>query len=1076
MLAYRILIIMLCISSFIWGQVFTWQNPNLKEDSLKKDSLIQAKIEKEVFQKDTLNFITSKTKSIIDEAVIVKPNPFNALEQLNTQGSIIRGITFGNAQGSSVQSSMDLQIAGQLSKDVSILASISDHNLPIQADGYTQTLDEFDKIYLQLNLKKKTIITAGHLDLDDNTTFFGRYQRRSLGLGIDTKFGKEHPTRLQFTVGVARSEFHRLRFQGKEGNQGPYRLLGKNGEPFITIISGSEQVFIDGILMKRGENQDYTINYNTGEITFTSFRPIYNQNFITISYNYANRNYTRFLVTGGVEHQRNRLQLGLNWFLESDQKNAPLALDLSEEDKKILAKAGNQSELMLAPSGTMAAYDVNKILYRKVHLPSGAFYYEFSTDQQETLYQVAFTYFGMGKGDYRLKQTSNNGSIYEYVGTNLGDYSAVRKLPTPQKSQVISAHTAYALDNGKIELDASLSQYDRNLFSSKDNQDNIGYATRLMAEKTFKKGNWRGTPSLEYQHINTKFHILDRINSVEFARDFNLSQEFNHQTQHRLIFGFKNDWNSGSHLNYQLNWLKEGSGYQGFKNDLDLNWDTKKWLTQGQLSMLKSQSDIEDTQFLKVNLETQYKGNKGFWTFGSGMERNTRDLKTLNTLEANSFAWKEIFVQKTIGTEKRSFLKTKVYARVNDSVQNNQLTQVNHLIGWMAESEWIKNENTTLTSLIHYRNFFYNQSSNNQHNQDFVLGNLLYHQQLFNNGLRLQTFYELGNGQEAQREFQYLKVTDGQGIYKWTDYNGDGIQQLDEFEIAEYSDLAQYIRIYTNTVKYTPSNKNKWQLALYLNPAVIIKSENAFLKRWNFNFSLLSQNSFYKQDKVLVWNPFERNAQQILKNQNWITAAQFLPNERSGWTASYRWMKHHNILNANFSEEEKHQNTHYLTIGYRITKDFRADWDNQWQRLNHRSELFKSRDYDLSEWKTHPKLTYQLSNALQAEISSAWERKTRLDGTERLNTLNLTGSLQWEHHKTMLRGSFSFINNDFKGNSFSVVGNQMLNGLKAGKNQVWNAYLQQAISRLIHLQLNYEGRNSDARTIHIGSVQVRASF
>ena len=73
--------------------------------------------------------------------------------------------------------------------------------------------------------------------------------------------------------------------------------------------------------------------------------------------------------------------------------------------------------------------------------------------------------------------------------------------------------------------------------------------------------------------------------------------------------------------------------------------------------------------------------------------------------------------------------------------------------------------------------------------------------------MRLQAFYELGNGQEAQREFQYLKVTDGQGIYKWTDYNGDGIQQLDEFEIAEYSDLAQYIRVYTNTVKYTPSNK-----------------------------------------------------------------------------------------------------------------------------------------------------------------------------------------------------------------------------------------------------------------------------
>ncbi len=141
---------------------------------------------------------------------------------------------------------------------------------------------------------KKSILRAGHLDLNDETTYFGRYQRRSLGLEFQTKMGKENPTSIHLSAGVARSEFHRIRFQGVEGNQGPYRLLGKNGETFITIISGSEQVFIDGVLMKRGENLDYTINYNTGEVTFTSFRPIYNQNFITISYNYTNRNYTRF--------------------------------------------------------------------------------------------------------------------------------------------------------------------------------------------------------------------------------------------------------------------------------------------------------------------------------------------------------------------------------------------------------------------------------------------------------------------------------------------------------------------------------------------------------------------------------------------------------------------------------------------------------------------------------------------------------------------------------------------------------------------------------------------------------------
>ena len=52
----------------------------------------------------------------------------------------------------------------------------------------------------------------------------------------------------------------------------------------------------------------------------------------------------------------------------------------------------------------------------------------------------------------------------------------------------------------------------------------------------------------------------------------------------------------------------------------------------------------------------------------------------------------------------------------------------------------------------------------------------------------------------------------------------------------------------------------------------------------------------------------------------------------------------------------------------------------------------------------------------------------------------------------------------------------MLDGLKPGKNQVWSLFLQQSINSFIQLNVNYEGRNSGERTIHIGSVQVKASF
>ena len=1067
------MIVAFCLTN---AQIFTWKNPNLPKDSTKKDSVIAAKIDRDFFTKDTLDFIRTPNKVILDEGILVKNTRSQILGDLNSKGSIIRGITFGNNQGQSVQSSMDLQISGKLSKDVTVLASISDHNLPIQADGYTQTLEEFDKIYLQLNIKDRSILRAGHLDLLDENTYFGRYQRRSMGMQFQTNFGKDNTTFVDVSAGVARSEFHRIRFQGIEGNQGPYRLNGKNGEQFITIISGSEQVFIDGILMKRGENQDYVINYNTGEITFTSFRPILKQNFITISYNYANRNYTRFLVTGNIQLQREKAKYGFSWFLENDNKNAPLSLNLSKEDQQILANAGNDPNQMYAPSGTVSEYDVNKVLYQLIEDPNGN-YYEFSTDQMQTLYQVSFTYFGANSGDYRIKQTTNNGRVFEYVGNNLGDYKAVRKLPAPQKTQVFSGNTEFLLKDGKVGADFSLSNYDVNLFSSKDAHQNIGYAGRIFGFKTFSKNNWKGTPSFEFQHINSQFHILDRINDVEFSRDFNLNQEFNQITQNRLIFSFLNQWKNQSFLNYKINYLDEKESYRGIKNDLDFGFKKGKISTKGNFSYLDTKATFQDTQYLRSGIITEYTTEKGIWGIGANMENNVKTFNETKLLDVSSFRWKEAFLQKKIGDSVRTKLLAKAYFRDNDSVRGNSLENMNHILGIVAESQIIKTEKTTLNALIHYRKFYYqNQDIAENFNQDFVVGNLMYNQQLFRNGMRLQAFYELGNGQEAQREFQYIKVTDGQGVYKWTDYNGDGIQQLDEFETAEYADLAQYIRVYTNTVNYLPSNKNKLQRALFVNPSVVFNSENRFLKRWNFNISLNSQNSFFKRDRVFVLNPFEKNEDQILKNQNLLASAQFNSTEKSGWNGNYRFIANDNLINANFSNEERSQTSHFLNLGYWFNKDFRVDWENSVHQIENASQLFSSRDYLLNNFETKPKATYKFTEKLQAEVSSAWRQKIRKDGEELLKTLDLTGSLQWDWRKTSVRGNFSFINNDFTGNNFTIVGNQMLDGLKPGKNQVWSVFLQQAVNSLIQLNINYEGRNSGERTIHIGSVQVKASF
>lgn len=342
---------------------------------------------------------------------------------------------------------------------------------------------------------------------------------------------------------------------------------------------------------------------------------------------------------------------------------------------------------------------------------------------------------------------------------------------------------------------------------------------------------------------------------------------------------------------------------------------------------------------------------------GGSMEHNEKKYNATQLLDVTSFSWKEVFIQKKIADSVRTKLLAKMYFRGNDSVLDNRLQKMNNILGIQAESQIIKTETTLLSTLIHYRKFFYeNQTFANDQNQDFVVGNILYNQQLFKNGMRLQLFYELGNGQEAQREFQYIKVTDGQGVYKWTDYNNDGIQQLDEFEVAEYADLAQYIRVYTNSVNYLASNKNKLQVALFVNPSVIISSENAFLKRWNFNLSLLSQNSYLKGSKVLVWNPFEKQSDQLLRTQNILASALYNSNDKSGWNGSYRYTDNDNLVNANFSNEEHSQKSHFMNLGYSFTKTFRADWENTLQNVTNNSQVYNTRNYLLKTGKPNRKL------------------------------------------------------------------------------------------------------------------------
>ena len=369
------------------------------------------------------NFIT-KTYRQLDESIIVqntearqrlfqiqntrRNNTFTPFDGLTTSGSISRGVTIGNNQNSVLNSELDLQISGKLSDKVSLRASIQDANIPLQESGFSQRLDEFDQIFIEI-FSKDWRIRAGDIDLENNTSYFNGFSKRVQGLLVNANFNDRWSA---FASGaLVRGQFTTTQFTAQEGNQGPYKLRGPNGELFVLVVSGSETVYVNGVPLQRGENKENIIDYNAGEIIFNSTFPITSEMRITVDYQFTERNYSRFTIYGGSRYEGEKLKLNLSLYSESDAKNQPLQQNLTSEQVQVLAAAGDDRSLMTAPSAVEEEFSENRILYRKELLGTEEFFV-FSTDPNDQLFNVRFTLVGENMGNYVLSNDSTVSNIY----------------------------------------------------------------------------------------------------------------------------------------------------------------------------------------------------------------------------------------------------------------------------------------------------------------------------------------------------------------------------------------------------------------------------------------------------------------------------------------------------------------------------------------------------------------------------------------------------------------------------------------------------------------------------------------
>ena len=1009
---------------------------------------------------------------------------FVPFEGLNTMGSLSRGLTMGTNQSAVTSSNLDLQITGNLSDRVKIRASIQDNNLPLQYGGYSQKINEFDQIFIEL-FSDTWSIRAGDIFLENRTRRFLNFNKKVQGLSTRFVFeNDDSKTTIEAAAALARGQYTRSVFNGQEGNQGPYKLKGGNGELYILIISGSEKVYVNGLLLQRGEEKDYVMDYNSGELRFTTRYPITADMRISIEYQYTDRNYTRFVGYGNIQHETKAWQMGLTVFTETDLKNQNLQQNLTEEQIDILKQAGNDPSRMVAPSAYRDTYSENKILYTQEQTPEGQVYFAFSTDPEADLYHVTFTAVGNNQGDYILKSTQSIGRIYEYVaplhGQPQGNYAPVVNLVAPIQNTIATFNAAYnPSEKTSLDVEFAFSNHDANLFSPLDQEENKGWATALKGKQRLWTNDQTQLNVLtDVQFIHKNFHSLENLFSIEFDRNWNL--QYAEGNQSLLTGGLELIAPGKGSATYVVEQLNFGSDYKGSRQNLSGTWQAKPWYIQTQNSFMQAKGLLQKTTFIQSHSLAKYYWDKNYVGTRVDFEQNKETDQETQRLHpiSHRYASLDLFVGR--GDSLGKNIELGYQYRITDSLQNNTLASFSKAHTFYVKSQLLKSETRDLNLYANYRSV--RPVDETKPTENTVNSVLTYRDQYFKGFIQSHTLYEISSGTIAQQEFTYLEVEPGRGQYMWIDYNNNGIQELEEFELAPYPDLGKYVRLYLPSQIFLPTNQNKLTQTLTLNPAATWQNETGIKRILAYFYNQTSYSidrKDLKEGNQLRLHPFTSDESQMVGLTESFNNYLYYNRGKKRHSVTYRYTQSKNRNLLSYGATTNKIKTHQLGYNHLIQKTWLIDVWGKTTQQETQSPSYASKNYELKIQGFETKLSYLFSSQTQVDVFYVFqEKKNQTAEFENLQQHRIGASFSVNQMKLFtMNGEFSFFQNTFTGNAFSPIGYQMLEGLQPGKNMTWRIMFQKNLTNYLDLSLHYQGRsNESTATIHTGSVQLRAFF
>jgi hypothetical protein len=589
-------------------------------------------------------------------------------------------------------------------------------------------------------------------------------------------------------------------------------------------------------------------------------------------------------------------------------------------------------------------------------------------------------------------------------------------------------------DQTQLVADMAVSRFDLNRFSSKDKSNDDGYAARLILKNKKMLQEKKGLSlqsALNLEYASETFKPVERLRSVEFTRDWGLDLMEGAATEKILHASFLLENKQSHQLKYLLGSYARNTDFNASRHQLEHHLNQRGWIINNQVAITSFKDDFKNGQFFRPTLSFAKRiSSLGGREIGMGYaaENTVSRFNKNDSITPGSFAFSTFQLYTQSDPTQLNKWGIKYFTRSDDLPDGKQMLKQDQSNNLNINGEWMSNEHHQVRFNATYRKLNLANNIAGTMADESMLGRLEYFTDLWKGAIAGNALYELGGGQEPRRDFTYIEVPVGQGEYTWIDFNSDGIQQLNEFEVAKFRDQAKFLRIFTPTNEFIRSNNLQFNYNLVFNPSLALDGNEgsamrAFLKRLFLQSALqVSQKQLASGERIL--NPFKG----MIQDTSLITFDQVQSHSASFNKFSQVWGMDLNFLQSS--------NRAFLSYGYEtrrlrdLSLKIRSNWFKMFTldiigRLNRNileTPNFGNRNFNILSRAIEPRITFTRGTTLRLQSSYKWDKKQN-KGPENalINSLNLEGKYNLVSN-TSITSRITFSNIQFNGIASSSLG------------------------------------------------------